>query len=282
MSAFPAHFAIVRTLSTRGPYWQLLESKYISSGLPSDQAFYEIYPHSIFGGLANLDEVVFSDVPSWMERKTLAVRTEGGELRIQKYWKFPMMLLVGNSQFPILHFEYKAWLPRPASRLSISNHTQVLQTYNDYVRRLRVGEDEVRRRLFDTLPRRPPTPPILSRSTSPVSTDSDDAQSVMTVYPSFDPLQFPPLPPSPSISPSPPKPLPIPYLVGSLLIENAKSSEDACPISTIPYKELLSLTATSCFHVFDTQSIQIWLRDHQQCPVCRNSIANMITKEVKN
>jgi hypothetical protein len=288
MSDFPAHFAVLRTLSSRGPHWQFLESKYISSGLSSSQAFYEINSHSWFLDVGILDDVVSNiNTPGWMRPKILSVRTQSGELKTITYWKLPMTIHIGNSEFPILHFEYKAWLPRPSSRIPISNSSEVLRTYNTCLHRISNTEDRIERRLFDTLPPRAPTPPRLSRSESPASTDSDGTLSVMTVYPTyhpldFPPLDFPPLPPSPAASPTPSKPLPIPELVGSLLIQNATTGEDACPISTVPYKELKSLSVTSCFHVFDTESIQTWFKEHKQCPVCRHSIANMITKTIKN
>jgi len=276
MSAFPEHFAILRTLSSRGPSWQLFQSKYICSGLRPSECFYKIIPYT----RAGIDEVIYSEDQSWTTQKSVSLRTQDGELLVQKYCILPMILYIGNSEFPIVEFEYKAWLPKPSSRSPVSNHIRVLQAYNDCMRRIH----RVDRRLFDDLPRRPPTPPHFSRPVSPISTVSDDAHSVISIFPGYHSLDFPALPPSP-VSISPPvssKPLPIPELVGMLLIQNAKTSEDACPISTIPFKELTSLTATSCFHVFDTESIQTWLKQHRECPICRNSVSNFITKELKN
>lgn len=218
----------------------------------------------------------------WTRGKILPVRTQTGEFKNLLYWTLPMAIDMGLVFLPILHFEYKAWLPRPSSRIPVSNPSHTLRIYNSYVERCTNDQIRVERRLFDTLPARPPTPPLHSRSDSPASVESDGTLSVMTVYPSYHPLDFPPLPPSPSESPPPAKPLPIPELVGNLLIQNATGGEDACPISTVPYKELQSISATSCFHVFDTESIQTWLKEHKQCPVCRNSIANIITKSIKN
>lgn len=280
MHHFPDTIAILRTQSSRGPYWQLLQSRQVSSGLTVN-SFYEVsslpwdYP---------ISNITYPTVLDWTTTRMVSVRTETGELKRLKYWQFPMSLSSGNHQFDVIHFEYKAWLPRPSSRVAFGLPNTVLQEYNRKVSYLTNSEEEpVRRRLFDSLPHRSPTPPLLSRSVSPTSLDLDDTQSVVTVYdPHYHPLAYPPLPPSPTESPPPPKPLPIPELVGTLLIQNATAGEDSCPISAVPYKELTSLSATSCFHIFDTESIQTWLKDHNQCPVCRHSIANLITKKLKN
>lgn len=284
MLQFPEKFAVLGTQSSRGPYWQLLQSRHISSGLTSN-SFYEISPLSWTYPLSDIE---YPDISDWVSHRTLSVRSETGELKVLKYWQFPMSLYTGNEYFPVIHFEYKAWLPRPLSRVphrldDIGVQGYVLQEYNRKVNAImNTHEDTVRRRLFDSLPRRPATPPLPSRSVSPASTDSDDAHSVMSIYPHYHTLDYPLLPPSPTTSPPPSKPLPIPELVGTLLIQNASQGEDTCPISTVPYKELRSLSATSCFHVFDTESIQTWLKEHKQCPVCRHSIANMVTKQLKN
>ncbi len=282
MSAFPEHFAILRSLSSRGPAWQLLESRSMSSGLPPSESFYRIDSFRRYSSGTTVDNVVYTNVPGWTTRRTVSLRTEDGELLHQTYWKLPMTLQIGIFRFPVLEFEYKAWLPRPSVRIPIPTDQQDLQRYYSYQRQVILQrEDRLERRLFDDLPRRPPSPPILSRPISPISTDSDSVHSIMTVYPSH-PLDYPVLPPSPVQQIPSTRPLPIPELVGSLLIQNARTNDDTCPISTVPYKELVSLTATSCFHIFDTESIQIWLKEHQQCPVCRHSISNLVTKEIKN
>lgn len=282
MTTFPERFVVLRTQSSRGPYWQLLQSRHINSGLSDSESFYEISTPSWMTDRISIGQPHYTNsLPIYRHR--LQIRTQSGELSVLKYWCLPMYLVIENHNIPILHFEYKAWIPLPAYHIPISNSSESLRHYNEYVRRythldipMDQREEDVQRRLFDDIPHRPPTPPRNRR-------DSDSStESVLTVYHSSD---FPPLPPSPPSSPSSfsqVKPLRIPELVGNLLIQNAIQGEETCPISAVSYKELTSISATSCFHVFDTESICTWLRDHNQCPVCRNLVSNMITKELKN
>jgi hypothetical protein len=64
---------------------------------------------------------------------------------------------------------------------------------------------------------------------------------------------------------------PLPTYVKTLLIDNAISKEECCPITMEPIsKETASVT--TCFHVFETSSIETWLNDEKnnsKCPVCK-------------
>lgn len=282
MITFPERFVILRTQSSRGPYWQLLQSRHISSGLSDTESFYEVSSPSWITNTTPISEPHYTNSSS-ITKQRVQIRTQSGELSTLKYWRLPMVLVIENHNIPVLHFEYKAWIPLPSYRIPISNSSEALRRHNEYVQRcsdidipMNNREQDVRRRLFDDLPQRPPTPPRYRRGSD------SSIESVLTVYDSIHPLDFPPLPSSPPTSPVLARPLPIPELVGHLLIQNAVQGEDTCPISAIPYSELKKISATSCFHVFDSESIRTWLQDHTQCPVCRNAIANMITKEIKN
>lgn len=61
---------------------------------------------------------------------------------------------------------------------------------------------------------------------------------------------------------------PLPNRIAWLVAEAASNQQESCPISM----ELLSpITAgvTTCFHVFDFESIQRWMQQNSTCPTCR-------------
>ena len=67
-----------------------------------------------------------------------------------------------------------------------------------------------------------------------------------------------------------PRALPFPPHVVSLLIQTAIAKGDPCPIS-LGELTAENATVTSCGHVFQRESIEHWLSDHSECPVCRSA-----------
>jgi SUMO ligase MMS21 Smc5/6 complex component len=43
-----------------------------------------------------------------------------------------------------------------------------------------------------------------------------------------------------------------------------------------PFQECHSTTVTSCFHIFETDAIQTWLRGHTTCPVCKQAVGTHV------
>lgn len=278
MTAFPDKIAILRTQSSRGPYWQLFHTDPLHIG-------YKLTP---FYPNDNSIQSIPTSIRNWKVPKYVTIFTHTDQQKIIKYWQLPMTLYIANEHFTVLNLEYVAWLPIPTTRIPFGLSNDVLRTYNQQVLETRDDEDGVRRRLFVDPHPRPPTPPR-SRSISTESSESvQSVLSVVSVVPrrppgGEHPLDFPPLPPSPPPSRgTPTNALPIPDLVGTLLIRDAIAGSDSCPITAVPFTELESLTATSCFHVFETEAIEAWLAEHPQCPVCRHRVVNKITKENKN
>jgi hypothetical protein len=287
MSDLPKYFAILRRQSTRGPFWQLFESIYHRSERAYEVKTPEWEP--------SIHHVTDSGVlPIVHDRVHFAhVKLPNGNIRQVVYWFVPVTLDIGREEtVPLLDFSFKAWLPTPTHRIRLESANDILHILDSLQERWShvaqgtsyiLDEDEVP---SSSIPYRPPTPPRQSsRASTPEQVDSDDdTQSIMTVYPAFtvplagspNRLVFPPLPPSPMEDSS--TPLPIPELVGTLLIRHAQASDGSCPISAVPYSEIHSLTATSCFHVFDTASLEQWRREHNSCPVCRNRIVNVVSK----
>lgn len=64
----------------------------------------------------------------------------------------------------------------------------------------------------------------------------------------------------------------IPMFVAELLIKEAIKKGESCSISMIPFEESTSVTVTSCYHIFNTESIEEWLRCNSVCPLCKKVI----------
>ena len=65
-------------------------------------------------------------------------------------------------------------------------------------------------------------------------------------------------------------PTPIPEFVASALLQQAIQKEECCPISM---EDLTTenATVTSCYHIFNHESLQNWLETNTSCPVCKQS-----------
>lgn len=274
-------------MSARGPYWQFFESTYYNN----DHS-YKIVTPSWESDITSVDD---SGILPFQENavRFARIRLPNGAIRQIVFWFAPILLDTGvKDRVPVIDFNFKAWLPRPTRRIHAPYTNHITQTLDALQTRYSSISSSVSYIATDDeplseVPVRPPTPPRQrSRSSTPPQTDSDDeTQSIMTVYPSFNEpwvgsprrLEFPPLPPSPPASEAR-MPLPIPEHVGTLLIADARKSNDSCPISAIPYSEITQLAVTSCFHIFDCQSLNHWRQEHSSCPVCRTTIANVVTK----
>ena len=63
----------------------------------------------------------------------------------------------------------------------------------------------------------------------------------------------------------------IPKRIAWLIADEASKNNESCPISTNPISPITA-SVTSCFHVFESDSINEWIKlhpDNTQCPVCR-------------
>jgi hypothetical protein len=71
---------------------------------------------------------------------------------------------------------------------------------------------------------------------------------------------------------------PLPKNVGEVLLSHARRGADSCPIAATPFSECTQLCVTSCFHVFDFESLTRWQSEHTSCPVCRCKIENVVSE----
>lgn len=60
----------------------------------------------------------------------------------------------------------------------------------------------------------------------------------------------------------------IPLFVAETLLEKAIANKQICPIS---FEELKKgqTAVTSCFHLFEQNAIQEWMKTHSKCPICK-------------
>lgn len=83
----------------------------------------------------------------------------------------------------------------------------------------------------------------------------------------------PPTPTAPpTILPLPPTPPPPPKFVSELVLRDAAAKGDTCSISLTPFGDCNSVSVTSCFHIFDTESLKVWMKTKGECPVCKQAI----------
>ena len=85
----------------------------------------------------------------------------------------------------------------------------------------------------------------------------------------------PALPPPPPPPPSPPPPPPaqsIPTFAAQWIKKGAITSGERCPISQNPFEESVPAMLLSCFHLFDSESVEKWIAIKRACPVCRASV----------
>jgi hypothetical protein len=158
----------------------------------------------------------------------------------ENYWYLPYQI----ENIPIIDFQYLSWIPSYYKPISIINNSEMI--FNEFfeIRHLNLIQ--------------------LQRSKTPPRPQSYDTYSP------------PPIPSrSQTILHNPPKPIrikegcPLPAHVIEALLRDAKVGKECCPISMTSYSECNSLTITSCFHIFETKSIEEWFKTKRNCPVCR-------------
>ena len=60
----------------------------------------------------------------------------------------------------------------------------------------------------------------------------------------------------------------IPRFVAEIMKKEAISKNEACSISFESFAEV-PVSITSCFHLFQTESINLWLQTNNSCPLCK-------------
>jgi hypothetical protein len=76
--------------------------------------------------------------------------------------------------------------------------------------------------------------------------------------------------PAPPASASPPTNQ-IPRFVAEIMKKEAIAKNDMCSISFESFADI-PVSITSCFHLFDTNSINRWLQHDNSCPLCKTPV----------
>jgi hypothetical protein len=154
------------------------------------------------------------------------------------YWYLPFKI----GGIPIIDFQYSSWLPRDYKQIyPRENAADIFEA----IRLLR----------FDNL--------------DALKTEDNHRIQTLTL-PVVQEPQPQPLTQTPPIQRvKETKETSVPKHVHEALLRDAKSGTESCPISMNTYSECKDLSMTSCFHIFDKDSIDHWLRSNTTCPVCR-------------
>lgn len=164
------------------------------------------------------------------------------------WWKMPLYYSMNDIKIPVIEFQYKAWLPN--SEIIMTHQLLRIEVHSIY----RSVNSEMFNQILLRNSSRPPrvsTPPIRPGTVQRVSQPIRNS----TV-----------------------RPLVLPQTVGQIILHNARLGSEECPITSTRYSEIAHLSVTSCFHVFETDSIEQWRETHSTCPVCRTEIINLVSE----
>jgi hypothetical protein len=64
----------------------------------------------------------------------------------------------------------------------------------------------------------------------------------------------------------------IPRFVMESLKRDAMARKYECPISMTPIEEETEVCFTECFHIFEKESMRQWLKEKQECPLCKTPV----------
>lgn len=279
-SELPELFGVIRMSHYRDPCVQLCVAQNIERG--SVRSDYHIVENLNLHD-EDLRNCEFDHYQNVRDRQLLLIRYKHpttGQIQEVYCWFLPYYLLRNGYSIPILDFQYRSWLP--------DNYTSIPIYYN--VSRVRAMAEEIQRerlREIQQLEDGESGPYVPWRSGTGdrrSSYDSIGGSRRQSIYPR---VQTPP--PAPAHAPRivevqvPVERVVIqtrvqnlPKAVGDILLANARQGAESCPIAAMPFKECEKICVTSCFHVFDTESLTRWRTDHTSCPVCRTKIENVV------
>ncbi len=65
------------------------------------------------------------------------------------------------------------------------------------------------------------------------------------------------------------------YSIPIFVIEALLEKSADCPISMKPFKECDNLLVTSCYHIFDEESLEAWFKTNPTCPLCKQQVTSV-------
>jgi hypothetical protein len=294
-SELPELFGIIRMSQFRNPCVQICSAEHITRG--SHRSF-EGLDYHIVENLNRHDESLpnceFDMLHNVIDRHLLLIRYKHpmtGQFQEVYCWFLPFHVVRNGYSIPILDFAYRSWLPTNYNPVpihyNIGRVIEIIEQFQqDKLREIQHIEDleaEPYISWGNFLGRR--------RSIDPYETPNE------RYYNSRSTSRFHRRAPIRTPSPPPPQPVRIvevqvpvervvvqtrvqnlPKAVGDILLANARQSAETCPIAAVPFKECEKICVTSCFHIFDSESLTRWRTDHMSCPVCRTKIENVVSE----
>lgn len=282
-SNFPEIFGIVRHQAYGGPRVQYLKAEF-HRGLGPRNWYFTIRPLEDNHELLSTHNIHYQSNPEQYDvniYKLKYMHPEIQQVQEVNYWYLPMESDSSEERVPFLDFQYRSWIPIGVSH-ELPDEYDILERIQ-YIQQRRLAEIQreenpssswnwshfrssdnrddrhiipvdqlvgagVRRR-----PSRPQTPP----PTPPTRIVERIVERVVTTF----------------------RASPLPKAVGDVLLANARRGTEACPISTTPFSECGRISITSCFHTFDFESLARWRESHNNCPVCRSRIENVVSED---
>ena len=291
-SELPELFGVIRMSHYRDPCVQLCTALYIERGSvrSSEQLDYHIVENLNVRD-EDLRNCEFDEHQNVRERHILLIRYKHpttGQIQEVYCWFLPYSLLRNGYSIPILDFQYRSWLP--------NNYTSVPIYYN--VSRVRSMTEEIQQEMLREIQQMEdgeigpyvPWRGVVGGRRSPYDNErmlpSRPSSRRQSIYPRV----RTPSPPPPPVTRIVEVQVPVervviqtrvqnlPKAVGDILLANARQGAESCPIAAMPFKECEKICVTSCFHVFDAESLTRWRTDHTSCPVCRTKIENVVSE----
>jgi hypothetical protein len=262
----PEVFAIQRRTSPRRVLFQLLDSQYntledyytISDFIPPGRNIYSLESKS---------------QPDYHDRFVNKIHMKHPYIDAiieVNYWTLPYIIRNhGGAPIPVVEFQYRSWIPTtPRNYLSIhmpygsNDFLRVTETIQyERLETICIEEDkyDYRRRLQEHESRRWELADLRDRNTRlrqrEVHIETRTVERIVI------------------------KPQTLPKSVGDILLASARKGEDSCPISTTPFASCKRLCVTSCFHIFENESLVKWNETNSKCPVCRSMIENVVSED---
>jgi len=288
---FPPIFAVVRTQALRGPCIQLLQSEARNGysfiqNLRRPEEFFETELQRITN--YQLDSTIYT-----LRYKTEEFNREAAEV---KFWVLPFYYRVRHQRIPVLEFQYRSWIPDNYFPMPIRENTNELLPICERIEMERLYEI---RREEDAMHGYPSRGDFSwpERNQDRYFGSRPGRSRYRTPSPRRDSFYSRPRTPSPIPPPEPEirvvhvqvpverivtqvKCLPIPKQIGLILLDNARKGSDSCPIAATTFAECSKLAVSSCFHIFEKESLDRWMQTSTACPVCRSKIENIVSEEV--
>jgi hypothetical protein len=288
---FPEHFAVVRTQAMRGPCLQVLRS--------SERHRYHIITNDTnrqrFVGL-RLERISRHQVDRTIY--TLRYKTDDyAQVNEVKFWVLPFVLSDGrwDDPIPLVEFQYRSWIPGnydpiPISGIPYSDLAYTMERLQEErLHEIRATEDSQSRAYSDIYTADPPFRNPLMNSGPDDYDDRWSSRRNSLIGPGS---MIPERPITPPIREPEVRVVerlvervvtqvriqPLPKAIGDVLLANARAGSDSCPILSIPFKECEKLSISSCFHIFDKESLNRWHATNTNCPVCRSKIENIVSE----